>query len=167
MIQGNFFNGLWLAFIGWFLQNAASSAYQQTAVQQSLEGVTVSQVMDNQFTEVAALTSLKQLVDESVLFQGKRNFLVREDGEVVGLVTLQNIAAIPQRQWPYLTARQVMVQVDRLEGIGPYMELQAAIQKMESENRQSLPVVQDQKLVGILSRDNVMRYLSTRHVLGI
>lgn len=167
VIRGNFFNGLWLAFIGWFLQNAASSAFQQTAVQQSLEGVTVSQVMDSQFTEVSGLTSLQRLVDESVLYHGQRNFLVREDGEIKGLVTLQSIAAIPQRQWPYVTARQAMAAVDRLEGIAPYMELLTAIQKMESEQRQSLPVLEDRRVVGILSRDNVMRYLRARSELGM
>lgn len=167
VIRGNFFNGLWLAFIGWFLQNAASSAFQQSTVEQSLSGVTVSQVMDADFIEVPGLTSLQQLVDERVLFAGKRNFLVSEGGEIVGLVTLQNIAAIPQRQWPFTTARQVMTPVDRMESIAPYMELVAAIQKMETEQRSTLAVIENRQLVGILSKENVLRYLRARQELRI
>ena len=167
MINGNLFNGLWLAFIGWFLQNAAASAYQHNALQQSLEGVTVSQVMKRDFGQVTPLTPVKQMVDEGVLAGGNRNFLVYEEGLVRGLITLQNIAAVPQRLWPFTTARQVMTPLEHIDGVEPYMELMAALNRMESANQTSLPVLFGRQLVGILTRDDVMRYLRTRSELGV
>ena len=167
MVSGNLFNGLWLAFIGWFLQNAAASAYQHNALEQSLEGVTVSQVMKRDFGQVSPLTPVKQMVDEGVLAGGNRNFLVYDEGMARGLITLQNIASLPQRLWPFTTARQVMTPLEHVDGVEPYMELMSALKRMESANQASLPVLSEHQLVGILSREDVMRYLRMRTELGM
>lgn len=167
IFTGNFFNGLWLAFIGWFLQNAAASALQNATVEKALEGVKVSQVMQNDFPHLSGLTTLDQIVNDRVLHSGQRLFLVQEEGEITGIITLQNIAAIPQRQWPFLTARQVMSPVQRVEGIAPYMELMAALRKMELEQKATLPVVVEQRLVGVLSHDDILRYLRLRSELNM
>jgi len=37
--------GLWLVFIGWFLNNAAVQSYQQVVVHDILEGVPASRLM--------------------------------------------------------------------------------------------------------------------------
>ncbi len=167
IMNGNLFNGLWLAFIGWFLQNAAISAYHHSALEHSLAGVTVSQVMKRDFGQVTPLTPLKQIVDEGVLAGGQRSFLVVEDGQPRGLVTLENIASVPQRLWPFTTARQVMTPLERVEGLTPYMELMAALQKLELANQAAMPVLYGSQLVGMLSRDDVLRYLRIRTQLGV
>jgi len=165
-LTGNLFNGLWMAFIGWFLQNAASSAYHQVTFEQSLSGVTVDQVMKRDFGQVTPLTPLTEIVDFRILNTAQRNFLVIEDGQVRGLITIQNIATVPQRLWPFTTARQVMTPIERIDGLAPYMELISALRKMETENKQALPVMQDHQLVGILSREDVTYYLRMRQELG-
>ncbi len=164
-ITGNLFNGLWLAFIGWYLQNAATAAYQQNALEQSLSGITVDQVMKTDFAHIQPLTPLTEIVDFRILNSAQRNFLVVENGQVQGLVTFQNIASVPQRHWPFTTARQVMTPIERLDGLEPYMELIAALRKMEVENKQAMPVVRNHQLVGILSREDVSNYLRMRREL--
>ncbi len=166
-LTGNLFNGLWMAFIGWFLQNAATSAYQQSTLEQSLTGITVDQVMKRDFGQIPPLTPLTEIVDFRILNTAQRNFLVVENGQIQGLITLQNIAAVPQRHWPFTTARQIMTPLERLDGLEPYMELIAALKKMEIENRQTMPVMLNHQLVGILSRDDVARYLRMRQELRV
>ncbi|MBC7076736.1 MAG: site-2 protease family protein [Synergistales bacterium] len=78
MLTGNWINGLWLAFIGWFLQNAAAASYAQTNVQQSLRDVTVAQAMTRDCPLVPTHISLQQLVEEHVLAGGRRCFFDRE-----------------------------------------------------------------------------------------
>jgi len=43
IFSGLWFNGLWLAFIGWFLGNAAVGSYRQLTLQQMLQGHAVSE----------------------------------------------------------------------------------------------------------------------------
>jgi Zn-dependent protease/CBS domain-containing protein len=169
ILTGSFFNGIWLTFIGWFLQNAAAGAYQQTAIENSLRGVTVEQVMRREFDEVPTLMPIDRLVNERMLHTNndRRAFIVSDGGDAQGLITINNIAEVPQRQWPFTTARQVMVPVDRLKGISPYTELMSAIREMERNRQAYAPVLIDRRLVGLLSREDVMRYLRMRAVLKI
>ncbi len=131
-LTGNFVNGLWLIFIGWFLQNAAASANQQVNVQQKLRGVTVYQAMDRDLAVVAPLTPLNQVVEERVLQRGELAFFVVDyDGSLSGLITLQDITRIPQAQWRYRTVGQVMVPMQQLLQVEAGAELLAALQMME------------------------------------
>jgi predicted transcriptional regulator len=166
-VTGNFFNGLWLAFIGWFLQNAAAGAFQQAAMQKSLEGVTVAQVMRRDLDSVPALAPINQIIQECILNSDKRNFLVNEDGQMRGLLTLARIASFPQRQWPFLTARQVMIPVEQLRSVTPYTELINALREMDLNQQPQLAVVHDREVLGTLSRDDILRFMRVRAELGI
>ncbi len=166
-VTGNFFNGLWLAFIGWFLQNAAASAFQQAAMQKSLEGVTVAQVMRRDLDSVPALAPIDQIIEQRILHTGKRSFLVDEGGQMRGLLTLARIAAFPQRQWPFLTARQVMIPVEQLRSVAPYTDLVNALREMELSQQPQLAVVHEREVLGTVSKDDITRYLRVRAELGI
>ncbi len=167
IISGQFFNGLWLVFIGWFLQNAAASTYAQTNMQQLLRGVTVGQVMTQDCVKVPSLISINQLVEDQVLRGGQRCFLVSDNGSIEGLLTLRDISAIPQSKWRFTTTRNAMVPTNRLTIVGPDTDLLKALQLMDNNNIAQIPVVQDNDLVGVLSREQVVHYLRTRSELGI
>ena len=167
LFQGNYFDGLWLAFIGWFLQNAASASQAQSTLQHSLKNVSVHQVMQRSFPHVPGLLSIRQLVDEHVLDGGQRYFFVDEDGRLQGLVTLQNISSVPQRKWPFVTVSQVMVPLGKLVSVTPSLELMTALQTMDEANVARVPVIEGHEVVGILSREDILHYIRTRAELGL
>jgi Zn-dependent protease/CBS domain-containing protein len=168
LFGGNFINGLWLIFIGWFLQNAAASAGQQVNVQQKLRGVTVNQAMDRDLAVVTPLSSLSQVVDEQVLQRGESAFFVVDyDGRLAGLITLQDITRIPQAQWRYRTVGQVMVPMHKLLQVEAGAELLAALQMMEENGVNRAAVVVEDRPIGLLSRQQVLRYLRLRAQLGV
>ena len=80
-VRGQLGGGLWIAFIGWFLDNAASAQVQQVMVQGLLAGHTVAQAMSTHCAVVPAELTLQQLVDEHILGGGQRCFLVNR-GEI-------------------------------------------------------------------------------------
>jgi len=167
IFQGRFMDGLWLAFIGWFLQNAAASSYAQTTMRNALRGVKVSQVMNRDCTRVPSLISINQLVEDRVLTGGQRCFFVADDGRLEGMLTLKDIAAIPKPKWRFTTTRQAMVPLDRLVHVSPDTELMDALQTMDKSDVAQVPVVEAGELVGTLSRDQVLHYLRLRAELGI
>jgi Zn-dependent protease len=167
-ISGQFFNGLWLAFIGWFLQNAAATASYQSAVQDRLRGVTVSQAMSRECAEVPALATLNQLVQERVLVGGQHCFFVTDyTGEVRGMLTLQDITRVPRASWRYTTAEQVMTPFSRLVQVAPETDLLVALKTMEEQNLLQVTVVEHNRPVGVLSKEIVLRYLRLRMDLGM
>lgn len=167
LFQGNFFDGLWLAFIGWFLQNAASASQAQSTLRHALKNISVHQVMQRNFPRVPGLLSIRQLVDEHVLDGGQRYFFVDEDGRLQGLVTLQNISSVPQRKWPFVTISQVMVPLSKLVSVTPDLELMTALQTMDEANVARVPVVAESEVIGILAREDILHYIRTRAELGL
>lgn len=167
LINGQFLNGLWLVFIGWFLQNAAASTYAQINTQEALRGITVEKVMCPDCSKVTSLTTIGQLVDERVLTRGERTFFVSDNGTLLGMLTLNDISKIPQSKWRFTTAAQAMVPADRLVSVNQDTELLNALQTMDNSDVAQVPVLEDEKLVGVLSREQVVHYLRTRAELGI
>jgi Zn-dependent protease len=168
VFSGQFLDGLWLGFIGWFLQNAAASASFQSNVQERLRGVTVAQAMSRECAEVPGLVTLNQLVQERVLGYGQHCFFVTDfAGQTRGMLTLQDITQVPQARWRYVTAEQAMTPFNRLVQNAPETDLLVALQTMEERNLAQVPVVQYNRPVGLLSRENVLRYLRVRTQLGV
>ncbi len=169
LINGQIMNGLWLAFIGWFLQGAAASAVTQINVQEKLRGLTVGQAMSQDYTEVPGLMTLNQIVQERVLTSGQHNFFVVDYSthEPCGMLTLQDITAIPRLKWRFITAQDVMKPMNRLASVAPETELLEAMQMMEQGHLVQMPVINSEHLVGLISRDNVLRVLRLRAELGI
>ena len=160
-LRGNVANGLWIAFIGWFLESAAGAQVQQQMVQGLLVGHKVSEAMGNACTHVSGETSLQKLVDEEVLTHGRQCFLVDRGDHVVGLLTLHNMKEIPRPSWTTTTAAQAMVPVEKLNSIDPKAELWTAMEKMGRDGINEMPVMLGNNLVGLLSTGDIVKYLHT------
>ena len=168
VFTGQLLDGLWLGFIGWFLQNAAASASFQSNVQERLRGATVAQAMSRECAEVPGLVTLNQLVQEHVLSYGQHCFFVTDfAGQTRGMLTLQDITRVPQARWRYITAEQAMTPFNRLVQMTPETDLLFALQTMEERHLAQVPVVESNRPVGLLSRENVLRYLRLRTDLGL
>jgi Zn-dependent protease len=167
MFSGNFGGGLWIAFIGWFLDNAASGQVQQVMFQGLLAGHRVSQAMSTRCAAVPANLTLQQLVDEYILGGGQHCFLVNRGDNTVGLMTLHQIKEVPRPEWATTSAAEVMLPLEQLKRIDPDTELWAALQKMDRDGVNQLPVTRDHHVIGMLSREDVITFLHTLQELGI
>lgn len=166
MFGGNFSGGLWIAFIGWFLDNAATAQVHQALFQGLLAGHTVSQAMSRHCTTVPADVTLQELVEEHVLTAGRRCFLINHGGSTVGLMTLHRIGEVPRSEWPTTSAAQVMVPLEKMKRVSPGQGLWTAIQQMDRDGVNQLPVMTDSQVVGMLSREDVITFLRTLQELG-
>jgi len=89
---------------------------------------------------VPADLTLQQLVDEHILGSGQRCFLVTRGENSVGLMTLRRIKEVPRPNWATTNAAQVMLPMEQLKCIKPDAELWAALQKMDRDGVNQLPV---------------------------
>ena len=94
------FNGIWLAFIGWFLLEAARATYARVEIARELRGVKVGDVMAREFPSVPPTMTLEEVVDR-FLRTGERCFVVRDDdGRIAGLITPSEVRSVPREEWP-------------------------------------------------------------------
>ncbi len=159
IFAGNFVGGLWIAFIGWFLESAAVAQTQQVVLQDVLEGHTVAEAMSRDLTTIPAGATLQQLVDRHVLTSGRRSFLVQGDQAVLGLLTLHHVVQIPRIQWGTTTAEQAMIPAARMRSARPESELKTALAEMDRDGVSQLPVMVDHQVVGMLRREDIISFL--------
>jgi Zn-dependent protease len=156
---GNLGNGLWTAFIGWFLESAASSQLHQQSIHDLLDGHHVSDAMRRDYTAILPNSTLEQLVNTHILGNGRRSLVVKEDDRVAGLLTLHNVKAIPASDWPTTTAAQVMIPALSMKTIRPDAELADALGEMDRDGVNQLPVMAGNQILGVLGRDDVISFL--------
>jgi predicted transcriptional regulator len=151
--------GLWIAFIGWFLLQAARDSYARVELEHALAGVRVGDVMTHDCIAEDAWLNLQNFVDNELLRTGRRCFVVVDKGEVVGLVTPHEIKRVERDKWPMTTLRDVMRPLDDLRAVTPDTPLVEALESMGREDVNQLPVVSHGHLEGVLSRAQVLGYL--------
>jgi len=161
MFSHDFGGGLWIAFIGWYLDHTASAQVQQVMFQGLLAGHKVAQAMSSQCVAIPAELKLQQLVDEHILSGGQRCFLVNRGSDTVGLMTLHRIRIVPRGEWSTTSAEQAMLPLDKLMRISPDEGLWAALQQMDRNGVNQLPVMTESQVVGMLSREDVITFLRT------
>jgi Zn-dependent protease/CBS domain-containing protein len=166
-LRGNVQGGVWMAFIGWFLQNAAAASHAQANLRGLLRGVTVAQAMTTDCPRVARDLTLARLVQEEVLGRGHRCFLVAEDSHLEGLLTLHEVKTVPQDRWGDVSVGEVMTRPNQVVSVGPEEDLFAALEKLDDANVAQMPVVSERGLVGMLSREQVLHYVRARAELGM
>jgi Zn-dependent protease/predicted transcriptional regulator len=165
--SGAGFGGLWIAFIGWFLLDAARASGAQVEITERLTGVKVGDVMAHQFPVVDANSNIQTFVQEHLLPTGHRCFVVSEQGKPAGIITLHEVKTIDRARWPYTTVGDVMRSLDGLRTVSPERPLAEALEMMGREDVNQMPVVQGGKLAGIISRAHILRVLQTRAELDI
>jgi Zn-dependent protease len=158
---GNVFNGLWIAFIGWFLESAATAQVHYQMVESLLAGHKVSDAMSSNYIAIPAGAVLQDLVDHHILASGRRVFVVMTGDQPVGLLTLHHIKEVPRARWPTTAAAEVMIPAERMKSIAPDTGLWAALKAMDGNGVNQLPVVTDGHLLGMLTREGIIDLLST------
>lgn len=166
MFTGNFGNGLWIAFIGWFLENAAVGQVQQQMLHEQLAGHTVSQAMSRSYTAIPPDVTIQQLVDRHILDRGQRSFVVEQNGSISGLLTLHHVKEIPRGEWSTSTVVRAMIPAMEMKSTRPEAELWAALAEMDRDGVNQLPVMSNSHVVGMLSREDVVSFLRTLQELG-
>jgi Zn-dependent protease/CBS domain-containing protein len=159
---GGGLGGLWIAFIGWFLLQAAGGSYLEVGLRRTLEGVRVADVMARDCPTVDARLTIQDFVDHELLRTGRRCFVVVENGGVAGLITSHEIRQTDRAKWPYTTLDDVMRPLKSIRTVTPDSSLTSALEVMARDNFNQLPVISNGHLEGVLSRAEILSYLQTR-----
>ena len=162
VFAGRVADGLWIGFIGWFLNNAAIANYQQVSLQEQLAGIKARDAMLTDCPRVRRDLTLHELVHDYLLKDATRCFPVVENGHAYGIVTLRHVKAYPPEQWRFITAGQAMTPFEETKKISADMDIFEVIRFMTDEDVNEVPVVENDRLVGMISRDRLLHFITVR-----
>jgi Zn-dependent protease/predicted transcriptional regulator len=160
--RGQVVSGLWIAFIGWFLLDAAKSSQQAMVFERAMKGVRVRDVMRGDAPTVPAHIPLTDFFEDYLMRTGRRCFIVTRDDRLLGLLTPHEIKAIPRDQWAVTSVQQVMRPFETMKWVEPDAELRRVLEVMQQDDVNQVPVVSDGHLKGLVRREDILRFISTR-----
>jgi CBS domain-containing protein len=164
-ILGGPLGGLWLAFIGWFILSAAKQTQAQVEARGALEGLRVADIMSPELHTVGREISLEDYAREMVR-TGRRAHLVLAGDQLVGLITAEALSSVPQSDWDVTSVQAVMLPKDKLHWASPEEPAISLLDRMRTVGMQQMPVIAGGSVVGIVTRDSILRVLQSRHEVG-
>lgn len=167
LIDGQFIEGAWIAIIGWFLHGAASSTQAQVVLDTRLHRVLVGDVMRPDLTTVSPALPVRQLIDEVLLPANRRAVPVEQDGRLIGMVTISDLVGVPPEARETARVTEVMGGRDGVVTAGPRDTVAFAIELLGKHDFEQLPVVEGERLLGVITRADVMRQLQLREALDV
>lgn len=169
-LGGGFAQGIWLLLIGWFLHNAARNSYAQLLVQQTFEDLVVGNLMRTHFEIIDPNVTVEAFVNEFLLRSAQSAWPVVEGGKAIGVITFDNARATRESERAMRTVRDVMSPID--ERLSPEVGGHDALRALAESDRDPLPVMKGEQIVGLLHRGDIARWLALheleapRHRLG-
>lgn len=158
--NGRFIDGLWLGLIGWFLLVASRQSMSQAELKENLRRLRVEQAMRTSCPDVSLHLPVDQFVDEHIFRRGGKCFFVTDDEGLRGLVTLDDVRRIDRDQWPTTVVGDIMVPLPDVKSVRPSDALLVAFERMNEHSLNQLPVVDEGRVVGIITRNDIFRLVA-------
>jgi Zn-dependent protease/predicted transcriptional regulator len=162
VLNGNFIGGMWWFLIGMFVRGAAQMSYQQAVIRQSLIGVSAQELMTRDPISVSRTLPVDKLVEEYFYTHYHKLFPVAEDGKLLGCVHLQNVKDVDRKEWSEKTVADVMQNCSDDNTMSPDTDAAAALRHMTQTGRSTIMIVEGDSLKGVLSQNDVMKYLGIK-----
>jgi Zn-dependent protease/predicted transcriptional regulator len=170
-LNGSVVEGVWLAFIGWFLNQAAEASYRRVAIEKLVEGIKVQDVMDRDVRVVNPNLTLDTLVDQHLLTGQASLYPVTLDGDMLmGTVEISQVSRVPRADWPNTRVTDIMTRGDAIVTVTEPEALWDAVNRFEETALPAIPVVDVETrrhLLGLVTRDGVFRALRNRAQLRV
>jgi Zn-dependent protease/CBS domain-containing protein len=152
-------NGGWLIFIGAFLFSAALTSRRQAALRTPLASVAVRQVMVHRVVTLLPDMSVQEAVNQYFVAHGFGGFPVCEEEQVLGLVTVRDVQALPSALWPSRRVREIMCPASPAFCIPPDSSVMEAMERMIQGGWDRLVVMENEKIVGLITRSAIAHFL--------
>jgi Zn-dependent protease/predicted transcriptional regulator len=161
-IGGNFIAGLWWFLIGMFIRNAAQMSYQQVLVRNALQGESVRRFMNPNPITAPSSINLEELVEDYIYKYHYKMFPVVDNGNLLGCISTRQVKEVPRENWSRETVRELASQCSLENTISPETDALKALAMMNKTGNSRLLVVEGNKLLGILSLRDLMKFLSLK-----
>src|ERR1700680_1535529 len=146
--------GIWLVFVGWFLDNAARGEQQGEVIRHSLTGGGVRHAM--------RCDPVRLRVEQYIMRSQFTSFPPHGlDGRIDGLVTLHNIRRVPPHQRSTRRASDVAVPIAQVPIAAPDDLLTDLLPRLGAQTEGRALVFENDQLVGIVSPRDIARVLTS------
>ncbi len=167
LLTQSLISGLWIIFVGLFMKQSAVGSYQGVMLKKALSGVQVRQIMTERIVSVDWLLSIEELVQNYIYKHQFTLFPVYNRDEFIGTVSLDGVKDIAKDLWGFKQVRDIMTPLEFVPCLQPSDDASEVLTRMISANIEQMPVVENGKLMGLVSRRDIMNFFKIKSDLGV
>ncbi len=163
LLIGDFIGAVWYFLIGMFLRGAAQGSYQQLLVQRMLQGEPIRRFMNTTPVTVSPAISLEDLVENYIYRYHYKMFpVVNDSQELLGCITTKEVREVPRSEWAQRSVQAAMRPYCADDTVAPDTDSVKALAMMRKSQNSRLMVVEDGRLVAVLTLKDLLNFLSTK-----
>lgn len=164
--EQQWFNGLTLVGVGWVLQSAAAHSRRRAIRREALQQVKTEDIMTRECPLISIQSTVSQLIRDYILATGQRYCLIVDGDKLEGIVTIENVKRVSKKhRGSHLD--KIMTPASELKLAHPQQSAASVLGQMDEQWVDHMPVVENDKIVGIVSRESLVRLAQTRNELGV
>lgn len=162
LVRGNFGGGIWWMLIGFFLSSSSQVSYRRVLMVHALKGQTVRRFMKTDPVTVARHIPLEEFLERYAYEYHFKMFPVLSNDDLLGCVVTQDLRNVNREVWDRTMVSDIMRPCTEENTIGPDEDATTALKRMNRTGNSRLMVVEEGRLVGVLSLKDLLRFLSTK-----
>jgi Zn-dependent protease/CBS domain-containing protein len=166
MFRFSFVSGLWLAFIGWFLNSSADASRKEITLRERLSHIRVRDLMHPNVETIPPETTIQEMVTNIFQKQHGRAVPVCDGNKLSGIATITDVKKVPQDKWSITPVSQIMTTTP-LYTVQPEDNLNVVMQLIARHDINQVLVNEQGKCAGIISRADIIRFIQMKHELGL
>jgi Zn-dependent protease/CBS domain-containing protein len=164
ILFGSFIGGVWVLFIGWFLNSGAQSYITQHELTSILSGVKLVNVMNSRIISVRKDTHVDRLIHDYFNTYAKDSFPVVDDSDrLVGLVTFKDAWNIQEQKRNSVQVANIMIEKSNLIIMQTDRTADDALKYMSRRHMSRVFICdQEGKLIGLISKTDILNAATER-----
>jgi Zn-dependent protease/predicted transcriptional regulator len=161
-MMGGFIGGMWYFLIGMFIRWASQMSYQQLVIRKALGGEQIKRFMRTDPVTIPSSATVEQLVDDYFYKYHYKMFPVADNGDLKGCVDTKQVKELPRDQRADHTVSEVTRPCSEGNTISPETDAMKVLSQMNKTGNSRLLVTEQNKLVGIVTLKDMLKFLSMK-----
>lgn len=167
VVAKSLFSGILLMVLGIFMILSAIGNHKTVVERSPQAKVLIRQVMNENVISVDWLISVEELVQDYISKYRLTHFPVRNREETVGMVSLDTVKQVAKDLWTFKQVRDIMVPIESVVCATPDSDASEVLKNIESQNIKCMPVMENSQLVGIVTRNDILKLFRIKSELKI
>jgi Zn-dependent protease/predicted transcriptional regulator len=160
IVRGSILNGVWFCMIGLFLGQSSRLNVQNAKFETLFKGMTVRNLMTTDIISVSPGMTVDQVIRGFFYNYKHPCFPVMDKGKVLGLLTINSLKKVHRNEIDSVRVEEIYLPLDSTFTISPDEALNNVIQMIMTNPIGRFLVIENDNLVGILSKSDIIKYIS-------
>jgi Zn-dependent protease/predicted transcriptional regulator len=157
--SGDVVNGIWFVFIGWFIKNLSESSYQNMLMNDMFTKIHIREFMTEDVVSIERSTSVEKVIREYFYKYKYNSFPVVQGEEVKGIINIERLKDVDRDRRAQTPVGEIAIPIEEKYKVDPKCSVKTAMDKIFSNDLGRVLVIEDGKLLGIISRTDILNYI--------